>query len=182
MSATSKSTELAKKPETDISVLVRRAQKGDESVVPILRKAMEESPWLVEFAGNLATAVQDKIISDAAGRNFFFKEGVLSKMDQLRTELAGDNSNALERLLVDRILLCWLALHLTELRRAGAKDVTWKQDQYWERHFDSCQKRYLSAIKALATIRKLALPAVQVNIARKQVNVLNTASEGEVKP
>ncbi len=32
-------------------------------------------------------------------------------------------------------------------------------------------KRYLSAIKTLALVRKLAVPVLQVNIARKQVNV-----------
>ena len=35
----------------------------------------------------------------------------------------------------------------------------------------AAQKRYLAAIKGLAEVRKLALPALQVNIARKQVNV-----------
>jgi hypothetical protein len=36
---------------------------------------------------------------------------------------------------------------------------------------DRAHKRYLSAIKTLATVRKLALPVLQVNIAKKQVNV-----------
>jgi len=37
---------------------------------------------------------------------------------------------------------------------------------------DHSHKQYLSAMKTLATARKLALPALQVNIARKQVNVV----------
>ncbi len=36
---------------------------------------------------------------------------------------------------------------------------------------DRAHNRYLSAIKTLATVRKLALPILQVNIAKKQVNV-----------
>jgi hypothetical protein len=36
---------------------------------------------------------------------------------------------------------------------------------------DRAHRRYLSAIKTLATVRKLALPVLQVNIAKKQVNV-----------
>jgi hypothetical protein len=45
---------------------------------------------------------------------------------------------------------------------------------------------YLSAVKMLATVRKLAVPVIvgQVNIARKQVNVLNAAikEEGPTTP
>jgi hypothetical protein len=42
---------------------------------------------------------------------------------------------------------------------------------YYQKGLDRAQKRYLSAIKALALVRKLALPVLQVNIACKQVNV-----------
>jgi hypothetical protein len=48
---------------------------------------------------------------------------------------------------------------------------------YYQRNIQRAQKGYLSAIKALATIRKLALPAIQVNVAKRQVNVLNTATD-----
>ena len=41
---------------------------------------------------------------------------------------------------------------------------------YYLRNIQRAQKSYLSAVKALAMIRKLALPVLQVNIARKQEN------------
>ena len=37
---------------------------------------------------------------------------------------------------------------------------------------ESAEKRYLAAIKMLALVRKLAVPVLQVNLARKQVNVV----------
>ena len=40
-----------------------------------------------------------------------------------------------------------------------------------QRSRDRAHHRYLSALKALAQVRKLALPALQVNIAKEQVNV-----------
>jgi hypothetical protein len=43
--------------------------------------------------------------------------------------------------------------------------------EYYQRRMDRAHAHYLSAIKALAQVRKLALPALQVNIAKKQVNV-----------
>lgn len=41
----------------------------------------------------------------------------------------------------------------------------------YEERFDKAHKRYVASIKALAQVRKLQLPNVQVNIAEKQVNV-----------
>jgi hypothetical protein len=41
---------------------------------------------------------------------------------------------------------------------------------------DKAHARFLSAVKTLAQVRKLALPTLQVNIARNQVNVAETRS------
>ena len=39
------------------------------------------------------------------------------------------------------------------------------------KRLDRAQRRYLAASKTLAQMRKLRVPAVQVNIGEKQVNV-----------
>jgi hypothetical protein len=41
---------------------------------------------------------------------------------------------------------------------------------------DAANKRFLSAVKALAVVRKLAIPALQINVARRQVNVVAPAA------
>jgi hypothetical protein len=46
---------------------------------------------------------------------------------------------------------------------------------YYQRRMDSANRRFLAAVKALALVRKLAVPALQVNIAKKQVNVVASA-------
>ena len=43
------------------------------------------------------------------------------------------------------------------------------QSEYHQRRLDKLHRRYLSAIKALAQIRKMG-SAVQINIADKQIN------------
>ena len=43
------------------------------------------------------------------------------------------------------------------------------QSEYHQRRLDKLHRRYLSAIKALAQIRKMG-PAVQINIAEQQIN------------
>jgi hypothetical protein len=50
--------------------------------------------------------------------------------------------------------------------------VTLKQADFHRRRIDAAHRRYLAALKALATVRKLAVPALQINLAKKQVNVV----------
>jgi hypothetical protein len=166
-------------PVDSLTNLMRRAREGDESAVPALRQVLSADIGILEAAGDMARQVQATLVNNAAGSNLYFKEGLDTKMNRLRTDLAGADPSPLERLLADRIALCWLSLHDAEARfTQQSKDLNIKQVECWQRRIDSAHKRYLSAIKALATIRKLALPALQVNIARKQVNVMNAASEG----
>jgi hypothetical protein len=54
--------------------------------------------------------------------------------------------------------------------------MTLRQADYHRRRIDAAHSRFLSAVKTLATVRKLALPALQVNIGANQVNV---AQSGE---
>jgi hypothetical protein len=55
----------------------------------------------------------------------------------------------------------------------NAGEVSIRQGDYWQRRIDACHRRYLSAVKTLATVRKLALPIIigQLNIARTQANM-----------
>jgi hypothetical protein len=45
------------------------------------------------------------------------------------------------------------------------------QGEYHQRTRGRAHRRYLSAIRTLALVRNLPLPVLQVNVARKQVNV-----------
>ncbi len=46
-----------------------------------------------------------------------------------------------------------------------------RQAQWHERKIDHCHRRYLSTLRSLAAVRRLGVPAVQINMARRQVNV-----------
>ena len=95
----------------------------------------------------------------------------------MRAELLGDNPTPVERLLVERVLACWVQVQDAELRYArNQKDMTFRQGDFHQRRMDATSRRYLAALKALALVRKLAVPALQINLARKQVNVVSPAS------
>ncbi len=60
--------------------------------------------------------------------------------------------------------------------RLGGKDgMTWSTDEGYQRRIERAQQRYLAAIKALAQVRRLVVPMVQVNIAEQQ-NIAQVAA------
>jgi len=72
-----------------------------------------------------------------------------------------------------REVLRWLRLQAAEHQYSGNTKAggSLAQAQFWERRLSAVQRRYIRACETLARIRRLALPAVQVNIADKQVNL-----------
>ncbi|WP_439624847.1 hypothetical protein [Gemmata sp.] len=81
----------------------------------------------------------------------------------------------MERLLVERVAACWLQVQDADIRAAQATNASFRQADYNQRRMDAAHKRYLSALKTLALVRKFAGPALQINLARKQINVVNAA-------
>lgn len=156
--------------QDEIDDLLQRADKGDASTIPKLREFLADAA-LLDIAGNLARQVQDAVIKSGGGKSLLYAEGVALKMEKLRNELGGANATPLERLLVERVVLCWLTLHDAEARFALAKELTLRQGAFWQDRIDRAHRRYLSAMKTLATVRKLALPVLQVNIAKRQTNI-----------
>lgn len=151
--------------------LIRRAEAGDAQTLPALRQLLQEPALVDVCGGDLARQAERSLIDKAAGKNLAFKEGLLRKTELLRRELAGPTPTAMEKLLVERVVTCWLHLHDVQIRFVQSQDLSIAQADYQQRALDRCHRRYLSALKTLALVRKLALPVLQVNIAEKQVNV-----------
>lgn len=72
-------------------------------------------------------------------------------------------------------MACWLHLHCLEASYFSLERVSVQLGVYHQRIMSAAQKRYLAAIKTLALVRKLGLPVLKVNIAKKQVNVAGSA-------
>lgn len=156
----------------EMRTIVKRAQTGDASTLPLLRKMLEDPATVDQLGGDLARQAALSLINAAAGENLAFKEALTRKLKLLREELAGPDPTPLERLLVERIIACWLQLYSADIRLAqNEANMTMKQVEHHEERRDRAHRRYLSAIKTLASVRKLALPVLQVNIAKKQVNM-----------
>ena len=159
------------KPGDELLALARRAEGGDRTALPALRELLNDAQAVDLLGGDLARHAQLTLISKFSGKNLLFKESLTRKLDLLRAELAGPAPTPLERLLAERVVACWLHLHHLEMVYAQKDSMSLDLGAYYQRGLSAAQTRYLAAIKTLALVRKLAVPVLQVNIARKQVNV-----------
>jgi hypothetical protein len=105
-----------------------------------------------------------------SGDDLLVREALPRRLAAMRRELAGPNPSPLEGLLAERVAATWLQLRLFEAHYAkNLGNLRIDQGEYHQRRLDRLHRRHLSAIRALAQVRKLG-PAIQINIADKQIN------------
>ncbi len=152
-----------------LMALIDRAQDGDEEALPVLRKVLDKAPRIARFV-DLARNVERSIVEKMSGDDVFTQEAIPRNLKAMRGEIAGENPSPLERLLAERITVCWLELqYFQAIYTQNLGNFSIIQGDYHQRRIDKAHRRYLSSIKALAQIRKMG-PAVQINIAEKQIN------------
>ena len=158
-----------------LMALIDRAQDGDKDALPVLRRVLDEEPRIARFV-DLARDVERSIVKRMSGDDVFSQEAIPRNLKAMREEVAGQNPSPLERLLAERITVCWLELQYFEAIYAqNMGNLTITQGDYHQRRIDKAHRRYLSSIKALVQIRKMG-PAVQINIAEKQINTAGQLS------
>ena len=169
---------LQKREAPDILTLVRRAEAGDKAAMTALRPLINQAPAAWEMAGNLAIRAENALVNVAVGNDEMLREALKKKLATLKEELAG--GTPLERLLGERVAACWLNVYYIDaLYAKRLNDVTWAEGEYFQRRQERAHRLYLSAIRTLAQVRRLLVPAVQVNIGAQQVNVANASSGKE---
>ena len=156
--------------------LAARADAGDAAACKALVEAYDAAPRLWERAAVVQETAErswlDLLLAPDSGQ-LFTRETMRRDLARLRRELAGPEPTPLERLLVDRIVVCWLnaayaeALHAQRLRDGASL----REAEFHQRRTERAQRQLLRAVQALATVRRLLGPVVQVNIADQQINV-----------
>ena len=155
--------------------LLRKAEKGDEDVVPEVRQTLSEHPDLAWRFVDIAQVAENTLIEKMTGEeDLAVKEIMRCQLKAMREEIAGENPSPLERLLAERVVATWLQIQLFEgLYASGmSKSMTIAQGSYHQKRLDQTYRRHLSAIRALAQMRKLLKGGAitQINIADKQIN------------
>ena len=145
--------------DEDMARLVERATKGDATVLPKLRRLLDESPDLWRGYGDLALQARSSWIQLAAGPNLLLDECLTRKAAELRKDVAGDSPSPLEQLLADRVVICWLQVSFYDSLVAQTREYTPAKARMLQQQHDGAHRRYLTAIKTLATVRKLLTPS-----------------------
>lgn len=158
-------------PAAELAIL-QAAEQNDESSREPLRALLARNPELVERLGTVAADTEDAILAVGTCQ-VLTRETARAEVAALRHALARPGDADLERLLIDRIGLCWMALLIADMTRAArwADGVSTESADFWDRHVSRLNGDFLRACKTLAMVRRALVPGVQVNIAEKQVNV-----------
>jgi hypothetical protein len=152
--------------QADLTQLVQRGMTGDRTVLPAIRQLLDTQPILWHGVESLAERVEQAWMELLSGSDLVAQEILRRQLQILKYELEGPAPTPLERLLVERIAVCWLEVQQADLvvTRHGQRPEPWVQQRQ-----DRVQARLLAAVKALAQVRKLLRPGptVQVNIAQQ---------------
>lgn len=159
------------KEAKELPALIRAVDKKDPApgAVGELHTYFRNHPNVCDALGNLA----DMTLRNIIARSFpqpSTRTVIDARLTQMRDELGFENASALERSLIQHIVLCWLRLHDCELRyhMMMGDNPTLAQGAYWEKKLSANQSRYLKACETLARVRKLEL-RIQVNVANQQI-------------
>jgi hypothetical protein len=147
-------------PADELVKLVQKAEDGDQKALARVREIFNAVPAVWEGYGNVATTAERVMVNLIANGNPLVREGTEWKIAQLKQELAGGTATPLEQLLIQRVVLCWLHSNHADTYFAASMKASLPLSavDFVHRCQDRAHKRFLSAVKSLALVQKLAVP------------------------
>lgn len=157
--------------------LVQAADRGDAEALSRLKTLYATFPDLASTLSSLQYAAEREILGSAQPG---ITETFAEQANRWRRKLAGDDPSPLESLLINRIILDHLHALKTEimLQQKMRGSLSLEQADFYQKQAERAQRRLLRSTKALAEVRRLLRPTMQVNIAEQQVNVAATLQAG----
>jgi hypothetical protein len=163
----------------ETTALLERARDGDQSCLPEILGLLadgERGDTYRRAYGSSADWLRRSIVQKVAGKNMLHQEAIVQELDRVKADLEGPDPTPIESLLAERASLCWFIVHWYENAYVNADGWNIAQVDLQHRKIDKAHRRFLTAVRTLAQVRKLALPTLQLNIARTQVNVSGAES------
>ena len=154
------------------SHILSDVRKGREGSRQALQKLFDQYPGVAGPMGDLAQVAEKSVVSMAVGGDPVGEESVRWWLADMRKRLEKPGEGELERLLIQRVALSWLAVNTAEKLRAERwnKGISHADAIFWDRHVSRLDADFQRACRTLSEVRRLARPAVlaQMNIADKQ--------------
>ena len=149
----------------EIKAVVGRAKRGDATALPRLRELLTEHPALWQHYGDLSKQAEAAWADSTAGPDLHLRECLLRRAEALREELGGPTPSPVERLLVERVVACWMQMAYFDALEAQAlhDDERPRLAAYRAKRQEQAHRMYLTSLAALTTLRKL-LPSPPMNV------------------
>jgi len=149
-------TDTEKAKLTELARLKECAEtaKGEKysHALDALKRFIDANPELCKSAEGLAMQLQGGLLLCG-----FIESGqtdtIAKECDLMREELGYSAAPAIERPLIDYVVVCWLRLMIWERKSTWAK--TWAEEKLLSNRVDKLGRRYTRAIESLARVRKL---------------------------
>jgi hypothetical protein len=157
-----------------VKTILEKACEGDANVLPELKQVFEKYPELSAHFGNLVEHARLALLNLIAGKSVIAREAIARETANLRERLLATAPSELERLLVDRVIICWMEVYHDDMDVAHhllSDPVASPATQAAQKRLDRAHVRFLAAVKALATVQKLLKPSVSTfDLLRQPVN------------
>lgn len=152
--------------------LLQRASENQEESRVAVRQLLACRPALVAALSTTASELEATLINRAVGEGVLIHEALRAELEQMRASLRQPEDGVLEELLIAQIGLCWLNLMTAERVREQrwSEGISYESADFWDKHVSRLRTDYLRAIRSLASVRRILVPAIQVNIAAQQMN------------
>lgn len=132
-------------------------EKPKQEDIVKLKQFLVEHPDYCSRFGNLAVQVEMHICENAFRHSQVSVISLDKYCQKMRTDLGFNEASALEKSLIEHVVLCWLRLYTAELRYEMnmQTSLSLAQGEYWEKKLGYNQKRYLRSVETLTKVRRL---------------------------
>lgn len=159
--------------------LVKLANAGDRSAVESLSKLLDDNPQLWQQIGDLAKNSEMLLVLKIAGSDCLTRESIERQIATMRETMTSHKASAMEKLLIDQVIICWLQQQWVNIQHPTAGDVDIPAGRFILQQRESAQRMLNAAHQALHTYRKFAPP--QLNVMRGGGTVPFSRPEDEGK-
>jgi len=159
----------------EMADLLKRAKGGDDLAAEHLSSLTLHSSELWDLLAGLARQAKASwfALVTRPGDGALDRQSLERRLTRLQSDLAAEGDSRIEALLIDRILIAWIAVNHSDMQLANAMEQsgTTREIEYLERQQERTQQNLLRATQSLATLRRLRPPAIQFNADEPQISV-----------
>ncbi len=143
-----------------VARLRARANGGDEAALAKLRDVLREHPELWHQTGDILAAGRETLLGLLAPQDALAREAIREHLQAHGRQLEAEgDGTALEKLLIDHLMLTMLQVEVTRLGLNGSRaPLARKGDaRFWDERHQSASKRFAESARLLQDVRSAAL-------------------------